>query len=195
MVSHTFSFWPEFSGEDYVDNWHIKFICDVLQERGMKIARGDEMRETVIINVPPGSSKSTMCTVAFPLFMWLHKPSCTTVNISFSADLSKDHQELSKNTPSSVKWKAFFDNLLTLKYGKPVSIDVCNENKVQNNFGGKRFNASVSSNKVTGRHADIIIEDDPLDPEQGYCLEYLLCYRCRSLFLRIIQSAFPNAPC
>src|SRR5574344_813286 len=83
------TFWSEISGENYVDNWHIKYICDTLQFWGMKIAKEEVVQQTIIINVPPGSSKSTMCTVAFPLWMWLHKPSCTTVNVSFSAYLTK----------------------------------------------------------------------------------------------------------
>ena len=161
------TFWPEFSGENMVDNWHIKLICDTLQKYGEKIARGEELRKTIVINVPPGSSKSSICTVAFPLWMWLIKPSCTTVNIAFSADLSKDHQALSKDIPDSDRWRSIFDNILTAKWGKPLKIDVCNKNMVQNNFMGKRFNTSVGGS-ITGRHCDIIIEDDPLNPEQAF---------------------------
>lgn len=160
------TFWSEMSGENYVDNWHIKYICDTLQFWGMKIAKEEVVQQTIIINVPPGSSKSTMCTVAFPLWMWLHKPSCTTVNVSFSADLSKDHQELSKAIPSSEKWHILFDNIMKVKYGSELNIEISNKNKLQNNFLGKRFNTSTTG--VTGRHADIIIEDDPLNPEQAF---------------------------
>jgi phage terminase large subunit-like protein len=161
------TFWPEFSSENYIDNFHIELICNTLQKYGEMIARGDELRKTVIINVPPGSSKSSLCTVAFPLYMWLIKPSCTTVNISYSADLSKDHQELSKDIPSSLRWKKFFDNIFTLKYGQPLTIPISNKNKVQNNYGGKRFNTSTGG-ALTGKHCDIIIEDDPLNPEQAH---------------------------
>lgn len=160
-------FWSEMSGENYVDNWHIKYICDTLQENGMKIVRGELLRKVIIINVPPGSSKSTMATVAFPLWLWLHKPSCTTVNISFSAELSKDHQDLSKVIPVSNRWIQLFDKLLLLKHGKKIEITTSNKIKVQNNFGGKRFNTSVGGS-ITGRHADVIIEDDPLDPERAF---------------------------
>jgi phage terminase large subunit-like protein len=161
------TFWPEMSGENYVDNWHVKYICDVLDENGMKIVRGDVLRKVVIINVPPGSSKSTIATVAFPLWLWLHKPSCTTVNISFSAELSKDHQELSKAIPGSNRWSQLFDKLLLMKHGKKIEVTTSNKIKVQNNFGGKRFNTSVGGS-ITGRHADVIIEDDPLDPERAF---------------------------
>lgn len=160
------AFWPEMSGETYIDNWHIKNICDELQYWGMKIVRQEVIRQTIVINVPPGSSKSTMCTVAFPLWMWLHKPSCTTVNVSFSADLSKDHQDLSKAIPDSEKWHLFFDKIFLAKYGKTMTVEVSNKNKIQNNFKGKRFNSAVTG--VTGKHADIIIEDDPLNPEQAF---------------------------
>jgi len=159
--------WSEFSGEDFIDNWHIELICNTLQKYGEMIARGDELRKTVIINVPPGSSKSSMVTVAFPLWMWLIKPSCTTVNISYSAELSKDHQDLSKNIPSSDRWKILFNNILKIKYGKELSIPVSNKVKIQNNFGGKRFNTSTGG-ALTGKHCDIIIEDDPLNPEQAH---------------------------
>lgn len=161
------TFWPEFSSELYVDNFHIKLICDILQEYGEAIARGDEIRKTLIINVPPGSSKSSLCTVAFPLYMWLIKPSCATVNISYSADLSKDHQELSKDIPSSKRWKLLFDNIFRVKHGEALTIPISNKNKVQNNFGGKRFNTSTGG-ALTGKHCDIIIEDDPLNPEQAH---------------------------
>jgi phage terminase large subunit-like protein len=159
--------WSEFSGEEYVDNFHVELICNRLQKYGEMIARGEELRKTVIINVPPGSSKSSMCTVAFPLWMWLIKPSCATVNISYSADLSKDHQELSKDIPSSDKWKLLFDGILEGLYGEPLTVPVSNKNKVQNNFGGKRFNTSTGG-ALTGKHCDIIIEDDPLNPEQAH---------------------------
>lgn len=159
--------WSEFSGEEYVDNFHVELICNTLQEYGEMIARGDELRKTVIINVPPGSSKSSMVTVAFPLWMWLIKPSCTTVNISYSADLSKDHQELSKDIPSSEKWKLLFDGIMEGLYGEPLTVPISNKNKVQNNFGGKRFNTSTGG-ALTGKHCDVIIEDDPLNPEQAH---------------------------
>lgn len=161
------TFWPEFSGEPFVDNFHIKLICNTLQEYGVKIAQGEELRKTLIINVPPGSSKSSMCTVAYPLWMWLIKPSCTTVNISYSADVSKEHQDYSKNITASELWHSLFDDLLTLKYGKAIEVPISNKNKIQNNFGGKRFNTSTGGS-ITGRHADIIIEDDPLNPEQAH---------------------------
>lgn len=160
-------FWDEFSGEKYIDNFHIKLICDTLQEYGEKIAKGDELRKTLIINVPPGSSKSSMCTVAFPLWMWLKKPTCTTVNISYSADVSKEHQDYSKNITASHLWHNLFDNILTVTYGKSIVVPISNKNKIQNNFGGKRFNTSTGGS-ITGRHADIIIEDDPLNPEQAH---------------------------
>ena len=161
------TFWPEFSGETLVDNWHIKFICDKLQYYGEMIANEEELRKTVIVNVPPGSSKSSICTVAFPLWMWLIKPSCTTVNVAYSADLSKDHQELSKRIPESKRWRLMFDKILKVKYGKELVIDICNKNKLENNFGGKRFNTSVGGS-ITGKHCDILIEDDPLNPEQAF---------------------------
>lgn len=161
------TFWPEMSGEVYHDNWHIKEICDILQEKAMKLIRLEQIMETIVINVPPGSSKSTIVTVAFPLWIWLRKPNFTTTNISYSATLSSKHAYLSRNITDSPKFHLLFDNLFKIKHGKELQIVKQNELEILNNFKGSRFNTSVGGT-ITGMHANIIIEDDPMNPEKAF---------------------------
>ena len=161
------TFWPEMSGEIYNDNWHIKFICDVLQEKAMKLIRLEQITETIIVNVPPRSSKSTIVTIAFPMWVWLHKPNFTTTNISYSATLSKKHAHISRNITDSAKWHVLFDDIFKKKHGEPLEILKQNELEMLNNFKGSRFNTSVGGT-ITGMHANIIIEDDPMNPEEAY---------------------------
>ncbi len=161
------TFWPEMSGEVYHDNWHIREICDILQEKAMKLIRLEPIMETIVINVPPGSSKSTIVTVAFPLWVWLHKPNFTATNISYSATLSSKHAHLSRNITDSQKFHVLFDNLFKKKHGKELLIVRQNELEILNNFKGSRFNTSVGGT-ITGMHANIIIEDDPMNPEKAF---------------------------
>jgi predicted phage terminase large subunit-like protein len=49
---------------EYVHNWHIDAICDHLEA----VTRGDINR--LLINVPPGSSKSLIVSVMWPAWEW-----------------------------------------------------------------------------------------------------------------------------
>jgi len=160
------TFWPEMSGDKFIDAPHIKFICDTIQFHAMRVVRRELCMETLIINVPPGSSKSTIATIAFPMWIWLHGPNLTSTNVSYSARLSARHAKKARTITSSKKWNLLFDNLFTLKFGKPLQITAENQNAIENNFKGERFNTSVDGT-ITGMHADFIIKDDMQDPKQA----------------------------
>ena len=85
------TFWDCMSGDEYIDAPHIKYICDVIQEKAMKVVNKEVSMETLIINVPPGSSKSTIATIAFPMWIWLRAPWLASTNVSYSATLSERH--------------------------------------------------------------------------------------------------------
>jgi phage terminase large subunit-like protein len=160
------TFWSEMSGDQYVDSPHIKYICDVVQDKAMKIIRNEFSMETLIINVPPGSSKSTIITIAFPIWIWLHAPYLASTNVSYSARLSERHAKKARAITDSDKWHLLFDNIFILKYGKKLEILTQNMNEMVNNFKGERFNTSVDGT-ITGMHADFVLKDDMQDPKQA----------------------------
>lgn len=160
------TFWPEMSGETYIDARHIQYICEKLQFFAMKVIRGEKILKTIVINVPPGSSKSTIATIALPMWVWLHKPSLSTANISYSATLSSQHAYKARAITESPKWHVLFDNIFRLRYGKELQIVKQNQNEVLNNFKGNRFNTSVGGT-ILGMHADIFIKDDLVSAEQA----------------------------
>jgi len=160
------TFWPEMSGETYIDAKHIKYICDELQFWAMKVIRGEKIMKTIVINVPPGSSKSTIATIALPMWVWLHKPSISTANISYSATLSSQHAYKARSITDSPKWHTLFDPIFTRVHGKPLEIIKQNQNEILNNFKGNRFNTSVGGT-ILGMHADIFIKDDLVSAEQA----------------------------
>jgi phage terminase large subunit-like protein len=160
------TFWNEMSGDKYIDAPHIKYICDTIQEKAMKVIRGEFSMETLIINVPPGSSKSTIATIALPMWIWLHAPYLASTNVSYSASLSERHAKKARTIVSSRKWKLLFDNIFIIKHGKTLEIITENLKETENNFKGERFTASVDGN-ITGKHADFIIKDDMQDPKKA----------------------------
>ena len=109
------TFWPEMSGDKFIDAPHIKYICDTIQFHAMRVIRRELCMETLIINVPPGSSKSTIATIAFPMWVWLHSPNLTSTNVSYSARLSECHAKKARAITASEKWHILFDNIFIEK--------------------------------------------------------------------------------
>ena len=62
----------------FMSNWHIDAMCDHLQAFGRS-----EIKE-LIFNVPPGSSKSSLCSVIFPSWLWTQDASLKIISASYS---------------------------------------------------------------------------------------------------------------
>ena len=160
------TFWDCMSGEQFQDAAHIKYICDTLQYWGMKIVRRERLMKTICISVPPGSSKSTIVTIAFTNWCWLHAPNLSTANISYSATLSQQHSYKARAITDSQKWHILFDNIFKVVHGKPLEIVKQNQTEMLNNFKGQRFCTSVGGT-ILGMHADIFCNDDLISAEQS----------------------------
>lgn len=66
----------------FVDNWHIRSICEHLEA----VTRGEILN--LLINVPPGTSKSTLVSVMWPAWEWASRPSLRYFGASYSDALS-----------------------------------------------------------------------------------------------------------
>ena len=65
-------FWDELgSGESLVDAWHIQYLCKELQTIAERIGRGEKKLYDLIINIPPGTSKTTIIMKAYPVWCWI----------------------------------------------------------------------------------------------------------------------------
>lgn len=158
--------WDCMSGEPFKDANHIKYICDELQYWGLKVARRERVMKTICISVPPGSSKSTIVTIAFTNFLWLHNPTLSTMNISYSATLSEQHSYKARAITDSQKWHILFDNIFRVIHGKPLEIVKQNQKEMLNNFKGNRYCTSVGGTAL-GMHSDIFAKDDLISAEQA----------------------------
>lgn len=158
-------FWDIVSSDELVLNWHIKKICDKLQEYAEKVIRGEKAND-LIINIPPGMSKSTMVSVMLQPWIWLHKPDCVVINSSYSADLSTDHSIRSKMIYKSERYQMYFAKHFAKEHGRYMHLIKDNERNWINNYGGARI-ATSSRGSITGKHGHIILRDDPINPEQS----------------------------
>lgn len=150
-------FWSEIIPDEPVYNWHIQYLCDELQKVVEKVANREAKEYDLVINIPPGTSKSTICTVMLPAWAWLIDPSIRNLTGSYSASLSTDHALKSRDIIKSDKFKKYFPSI-------EIKHDQDNKTHYKNTKGGERYATSVTGT-VTGFHAHLIIIDDPLNPK------------------------------
>jgi len=139
-------------GGTYKDNWHIDVICSYLE----KVSRG-ECRQ-LIINVPPGSMKSLLVCVFWPVWDWLRNPTRRWLFSSFD-------QSLTVRDAGKALLLVCSDWFTARWHEYKVPVDSA-KGFYENNCGGWRFATSVEG-KTTGHHPDMVIVDDPTKPKDA----------------------------
>ena len=150
-------FWAVIIPDEPVYNWHIEYLCNELQLIVERVAKREDNPYDLIINIPPGTSKSTIVTIMLPAWSWSIDHRIRALTASYSASLSTDHAVKSRDIIKSDKYKSYFPELTIKK-------DQDNKTHYKNDFGGERYATSVTGT-VTGFHAHLIIVDDPLNPK------------------------------
>jgi hypothetical protein len=152
-------FWDTRITEKYVDNWHIKYICDILEENGLRMIRRQAKKKDLLINLPPGTSKSTIISIMFPAWLWCLDPSLTFICVSYSKDLALELAGKSRDVIASQKYQQYYP------YVK-LRDDQAAKGNFQTTRGGARHSMGVGGT-VTGLHAHCIITDDAQNPKQA----------------------------
>jgi len=152
-------FWSTIIREDPVWNWHIEYLCNELQKVAENLFKKKPKMYDLLINIPPGSTKSTIVSVMFPAWVWLRLKSARFICVTHTSDLTEKLAQLSKDVIKSEKFQRVFPNVKVRK-------DVDAKKHFKNYRGGERISTSVGA-KIIGSHAHFIIIDDPIDPEQA----------------------------
>ena len=152
---HTFvkTFWKFVEPDHpFVDNWHIRELCKVL----MAVSRGEIMR--VIINIPPGCSKSLVASVFFPAWEWASNPALRYLTASYGAHLSiRDNLRVRDICQSDS-----FQTHYALRFTGDQNV----KELFKTTQRGWRFATSVGG-AATGEHPDRSILDDPSTAAQA----------------------------
>jgi predicted phage terminase large subunit-like protein len=165
--------WPEISSQPFVDNWHIKYLCDELQKVGERVGARRTKKYDLLINVPPGSTKTIICSIVFPAWCWTRWYWMRFITASYSSTLSLESAEYSRDLIKSSRFQQIYPEL-SIKADKDTKsnfkivkrIPATNGRNSRILLGGNRYSTSVGGT-LTGFHADIIIWDDPLNPQQA----------------------------
>ncbi len=170
-------FWSEIIPEDPVWNWHIEYLCDEIQDEVLRICRLPERWEEfegetyrapakprqqklndVLVNIPPGTTKSTILSVMLPAWVWTRDPTIRIGSASYSGDLSMGLAMKSRDIIQSDRYKSYFPEVV-------IRDDSNNKQHYINTKGGERYSTSTGGT-IVGIHFHLIIVDDPVNTKQ-----------------------------
>lgn len=131
-------------------------LCEELQAVAERVFRGEPREYDLIINIPPGTSKSSICSVMFPAWIWTRMPRARSICGSYAHTLAMNLSRLCRMVVKDEDYLAMFQNV-------KLSIDQDTKGHFANTQGGMRYCAGIGGS-VTGYHGHFLIIDDPLDP-------------------------------
>lgn len=149
-------FWETVIAETPIWNWHIRVICDELQEMAERVIRGEVKLHDLVANVPPGTSKSTIISIMFPAWVWTRMPSARFICGSYAEKLALDLARKNRSVITSEKYKKCFPEVR-------ISPDQDTKAYFALTKGGMRVSVG-SGGAIIGMHAHFVLVDDPIDP-------------------------------
>ena len=144
--------------EKLEDTPHIEFLCNLLQEEQERIERKEEKGPDIIVNIPPRSTKTMICSVVFPVWVWIRMPDARFVTVSFDDALSLKNAQDSRDLIDKNEFQELFGHIFQLRN------DANAKGFYFNNKGGFRLSKTTGSN-ITGHSALYILIDDPQNPK------------------------------
>jgi len=158
-------------GVPFVDGKHIGLVCSHLEA----VSRGEI--DNLMISQPPGTSKSTVVSVMWPVWDWLVcAPADCFMFATFDESLATRDSEKSRSLLCSTWFRILFGDLCGHEPGTckhPVLLHSKHDKGRErsdtqgvwyNASGGLRFSTTIQS-KATGWHAHKQVTDDPLKPQ------------------------------
>lgn len=152
-------FWSDVIAEKPIWNWHIGYLAGELQIVAERVFKGLPKEYDLVINMPPGETKSTLCSIMFPSWTWTRMPSSRFLGGSYTAPLAMDLSRKNKDVVTCEKYRKAFPEIVLRK-------DQAAKSHFVNTKGGSRYSFGVQGT-VTGMHAHFIGIDDPLNPERA----------------------------
>lgn len=149
-------FWSVVVQADPIWNWHIKVLADELQKIAERVFKGEESLYDEVINIPPGTTKSTIVTVMFPAWVWTRMSHAQFICGSYAFTVAHNLGMKGKDVVDSEKYKLCFPEVGKLRADARAASMFINKHK--------GFRLSIGAGSATGFHGHFILIDDPIDP-------------------------------
>jgi len=140
--------WPIIEPNPYQHNWHVELMADALQA----VHEGAVLK--LLMNVPPGCTKSLITSVFWPAWRWARKPWLRFVFACYDHGLSIRDAVRTRNLIESPWYQE--------RWGDKVEFASDQNQKVyyETTAGGFRL-STIPNGRGTGEHPDCFCFDDP----------------------------------
>lgn len=152
-------FWEVIVAEDPVFNWHIEYLCEEIQLVAERVIAGLPKLYDLVINIPPGTTKSTIVSQMFPAWMWTRMPRARFICGSYAHQVALKDSLMTRDIVQSDKYRKCF--------GIDLREDMNTKGLFTNTEKGWRMSVGVGGSP-TGFHGHVLIVDDPINPEEAF---------------------------
>ena len=159
-------------GQPYIHGWHVDAICQHLEA----ITYGDISR--LLVNIPPGTMKSTLTSVFWPAWEW---GPAEMPHIRF---IGASHEEGLANRDTRKMRSLINSEWFQERWPVPLIGDQNQKTNFENLSTGFRQSCAVKS--MTGKRGDRVVWDDP------HSVESSLSPAHREVALRVFQETLPT---
>ncbi len=166
MFYYVQEMWSQVCADKPKWNWHIPYLCAELTNVAVRVSKGIISPYDLLINIPPGTTKSLLTSVFFPSWCWTRWPWMQFIKTSHSASLSLEHAEMCRDLVISEKYETWYPHIRIKRDKKAKSnFRVMHKDKKTDiwTIGGNLYSTSIGGT-LTGMHAHINLVDDPIDP-------------------------------
>jgi predicted phage terminase large subunit-like protein len=140
--------WQYIARGEFRENWYVDAICEHL----MALRTGQIKK--LAIGIAPRHAKSTICSVAFPVWSWVQDATHTFITASYGESLVVRDAVASRRLINTTWFQRRFGRLFKLRS------DTNQKSRYENDKGGFRLATSVEG-KGTGEGCRTLIIDDP----------------------------------
>jgi predicted phage terminase large subunit-like protein len=160
LYDFVLEFWNVLEPQPFQNNWHVKYLCDEIQTVAERVIRGEPKKYDLIINISPGTTKTTIVSIMLPAWLWTRMPNAAIIAASHCDDSAMEPSRKNRALIKSEKYAACFPDV-------KITLDQDAKGFFVNTKTGTRYACGIEGGAVTGRHAHIIIIDDPINPRKG----------------------------
>lgn len=163
-------FWGTINSKEYEDNFHIEFLCDKIQmalekyviERPSYIPKhkwyegfGEHVSKNLVYTIPPGTSKTTILSRMAPAWLWAIDSTKTWISSTIDRMNATEFSTSTMEILNSDLYRLYFPEV-------SIRRDVSAKMFYQSTRGGRRYSLTTKGSN-TGKHGDVISEDDAMD--------------------------------
>ena len=164
--------WPQIIPDKYIHGWHV----DAMAEHFEAVESGQINR--LLINVPPGTSKSTITGIMYPAWLWGPKgqPHHKYIGAAHEQGLAVRDSRMMRELVTSDWYQELW----------PLDMTGDQNEKLYFENAKRGFRQACAIASMTGRRGHTIAWDDPLSPEKANSEAH------RNTAIRILKETLPT---